>query len=244
MSGATQCLTPPPQTRLYLEKNITSQFSGMLSVLDKVAELILGYSPLEELVYKPFFGDWDALIAAATAWRNSATAVSVVAADLTALEEVLGDGWAGRGADAFREQLEEYIEGLQEYPDAARQMAEMLDASVEAGAAAAEAVAAAINLMVEVGMILLTELAVPVAGWVAGGATVALYGPRVMWAASNAVRAVNTVIRVIQLIHDAIGILNAAIAAIQAIVKVIETSGNLSREASEAITAADGLSSW
>ncbi|MDR0627692.1 MAG: WXG100 family type VII secretion target [Bifidobacteriaceae bacterium] len=241
MSDATAYLTDPAEGVIDLEAQIEAQVGCFATCIDKVADMILGYSPLEEWVFKPFFGDWAALTTAGAAWRCSGQAVGAVISDLESLSSRVDGGWDGQSADAFKQQLAEYIESMQGYPDAAQEMAEMLDAAVECGQAAAECVIAAINLIIEVGMIILEELAIPLLGVPAATATAMASTPMVLSTANNAILAIKTALKVISKIKECVAILMDVLDTIQLAVKAIQSSGNLSRQSAEAISAATGL---
>lgn len=73
----------------------------ILGGIDWVAEKILGFSILEEVVYKPFAGDWQQITAASLAWGHGADAMRALGANFSALASTTG-AWAGDAGQAFR----------------------------------------------------------------------------------------------------------------------------------------------
>ncbi len=72
-----------------------------LGGIDWVAEKLLGFSILEEVVYKPFAGDWQQISAASLAWGHGADAVRALGANFSALASTTG-AWTGEAGQAFR----------------------------------------------------------------------------------------------------------------------------------------------
>ncbi|MCR6703831.1 MAG: hypothetical protein NVV66_03785 [Cellulomonas sp.] len=74
----------------------------LLGSVDWVFEQLVGYSMLEELIFKPFAGDPRGVEKAAQAWSNVSGALQAVAANHAHLVSTTVTGWSGAAADAFR----------------------------------------------------------------------------------------------------------------------------------------------
>ncbi|WP_448630718.1 WXG100 family type VII secretion target [Cellulomonas soli] len=74
----------------------------VLGGLDWLAEQLLGFSILEEVVFKPFAGDFQDIKRASIAWSNTSQAFTAVAENFAGLTSSTMDGWKGEAGDAFR----------------------------------------------------------------------------------------------------------------------------------------------
>ncbi|AEI11742.1 WXG100 family type VII secretion target [Cellulomonas gilvus] len=74
----------------------------LLGSVDWVFQELVGYSMLEELIFKPFAGDPRGVEKAAQAWSNVSAALQAVAVNHAHLVSTTVTGWSGAAGDAFR----------------------------------------------------------------------------------------------------------------------------------------------
>ncbi len=84
----------------------------LLGSVDWVFEQLVGYSMLEELIFKPFAGDPRGVEKAAQAWTNVSGALQAVAQNHAHLVSTTVTGWSGAAADAFRGSMAAIAAGL------------------------------------------------------------------------------------------------------------------------------------
>lgn len=74
----------------------------VLGGLDWLAEKMVGFSILEEVVFKPFGGDFQDIKRASMAWSNTGQAFTAIAENYAGLTSPTMAGWKGEAGDAFR----------------------------------------------------------------------------------------------------------------------------------------------
>ena len=72
----------------------------VLGSVDWVFEQIFGFSLLDEVVYKPFAGDWNRVQQASEAWTHVGGALGAVSQNTTGMLPAMAE-WTGRGSEAF-----------------------------------------------------------------------------------------------------------------------------------------------
>lgn len=146
---------------------ITSNAIPGLSQIDAVVGLLLNFSPLEELVFKPFIGDWSSMERAAEAWPRCGQAVALVNQRVLGLSAALGDGWLGEAADEFDRCQKTLGQLLDELPFQCDQ-AGVMDAELAAFAKGiVEFIGEVLQGIISYGLGLVAALATPPVGWVA-----------------------------------------------------------------------------
>lgn len=135
--------------------------------VDGVIAAITGFSPLEEWVFKPLGGDWDALDKGAEAWKNAGKAADAIANNVASIPSQIGDSWTGAAADEFgraQTKLSTVIKPLRGTCDS---LGQMCSALAEMARAIAEFVAEILSDLSAWAMKMLASAVVPGAGEVA-----------------------------------------------------------------------------
>ena len=99
--------TVDPQTFLVTPTGSLSEIENLrwsagivLGSVDWVFEQIFGFSLLDEVVYKPFAGDWNRVQQASEAWTHVGGALGAVSQNTTGMLPAMAE-WTGRGSEAF-----------------------------------------------------------------------------------------------------------------------------------------------
>lgn len=133
-----------------------------------------GISPIEELV-KPIAGDWGALDEARSAWAQAGIACKGVGQNFAALPQQTQDSWKGDAGDAFRERMASLGENYATYSEGCALIGELTQGLIEMAKAVAEGIATVISFIGDIVERLALEASVPVFGWIAGAADVAVH---------------------------------------------------------------------
>lgn len=133
-----------------------------------------GVSPIEELV-KPIVGDWNQLEAARTGWLQAGLASAGVGRNFSALPEQTADGWKGEAGDAFRSRMTSLGESYSTYAEGCTLISELTEGLIEMAKAVAEGIATVVSFIGDIVERLALEASVPVFGWIAGAADVAVH---------------------------------------------------------------------
>ena len=135
--------------------------------VDGVIAAITGFSPLEEWVFKPLGGDWDALDKCSEAWKNAGKAADAIANNVASIPGQIGDSWTGAAANEFgraQTKLSSVIRPLRGTCDS---LGQMCSALAEMARAIAAFVAEILSDLSAWAMKMLASAVVPVAGEVA-----------------------------------------------------------------------------
>ncbi|GAA1238507.1 hypothetical protein [Oryzihumus leptocrescens] len=133
-----------------------------------------GIDPLEELV-KPLVGDWTAMQRAQGGWVQAGLASDAVGKNFAALPAQTQTSWQGGAGDAFRARMTSLSDGYTTYGRGCRALSELSGALVDGAKAAAEGIANVLQLLMSEVERLIVEATVPVVGWLAGAADVAIH---------------------------------------------------------------------
>ena len=202
--GIDTVLTPPtPASMLEQTKwRVENQSASGLGMIDTVVSLLVGFSPLEEWVYKPFVGDWRSMELAAEAWPRCGQAVQLINERVSTFGEFVTDGWDGKAAYEFGQchaRLGQLLEGLPQQCEQAGVMDQQL-ANFARGIL--EFINEVISGIVSFGLDLLSLLAVPVVGEINAAKVLAIAIPIVTgWA-----------IEVVNLFNEFLGFIEAVLA--------------------------------
>ncbi|WP_336661209.1 hypothetical protein [Leucobacter sp. USHLN154] len=202
--GIDTVLTPPTPATV-LEQTmwrVEHQSASGLGMIDTVVSLLVGFSPLEEWVHKPFVGDWRSMELAAEAWPRCGQAVQLINERVSSFGEFVTDDWQGEAAYEFgrcHERLGELLDGLPQQCEQAGVMDQQL-ANFARGIL--EFINEVISGIVSFGLDLLSIIAVPVLGQINAAKVLAIAIPIVAgW-----------VIEVIDLFNEFLGFIEAVIA--------------------------------
>lgn len=202
--GIDTVLTPPTPASV-LEQTmwrVEHQSASGLGMIDTVVSLLVGFSPLEEWVHKPFVGDWRSMELAAEAWPRCGQAVQLINERVSSFGEFVTDDWQGQAAYEFGQchaRLGQLLDGLPQQCEQAGVMDQQL-ANFARGIL--EFINEVISGIVSFGLDLLSVIAVPVVGQLNAAKVLAIAIPIVTgW-----------VIEVIDLFNEFLGFIEAVIA--------------------------------
>ena len=133
-----------------------------------------GVSPIEELV-KPIVGDWNQLAAAKEGWKQAGLACEGVGKNFAAVPGQTTDSWKGDAGDAFRTRMTSLGESYSTYSEGCTLIGELTQGLIEMAQAVAEGIATVISFIGDIVEQLALEASVPVVGWIAGAADVAIH---------------------------------------------------------------------
>ncbi|MDR1188097.1 MAG: WXG100 family type VII secretion target [Bifidobacteriaceae bacterium] len=218
-SGDVQAsLTAVSAPKSNLGDELLSALSPAAALLNQVSRYLLSFDPMDEWVVKPLFGDWGQLNAAAQAWQNSGQAVDTLIQNFKSVSARAGEEWEGQAADACMERVREFVQTMDAYPDAAAELAEMLEAVVQAADALGTIITSAIDILTTIAEQIIAALCVPVGGPAAAGAVAGFNSGRV-------IRTIGKVSKGLDKVEMVIGLLNSAVSAgiaVFSLVKALE----------------------
>jgi len=170
----------------------------VLGGLDWLAEQLVGFSILEEVVFKPFGGDFQDIKRASMAWSNTGSAFTAIAENFAGLTSSTMNGWKGDAGDAFRAAMVGCSGAFIGFSQVALIVSGLAQNVAYASQAACIAIGMILKKLSEKLIRISIEAAIPIAGWLAGAA--------------------ETII----LVQDIIGYVRLAYTTIEAIVDAID----------------------
>jgi len=171
--------------------------ASMLGSLDWLATQFLGFSILDELVLRPFGGDWQDVTRAALAWQNAASAVAAISENVMALTSATVDAWTGAGGDAFRAAMATASAAFAGFSRASSHVSELLSDIARVSHLACvtiEQITSSISTQL---LILAAEASIPIAGWASDAAHTVLVIQDIVTKVRSAQSVIELVIRAI-----------------------------------------------
>lgn len=153
-------------------KSLEAEAGLLLGTIMWFIRKAFGVSPIEELV-KPIAGDWKALMRAESAWESAGLACDAVSANFGALPGMTQD-WQGDAAPAFRSRMSELETNYSKYGEGCTTLSQLTGSLVTVSKSTASTISMILGWIAEEVTQLVACASVPVAGWIAGGAKVAL----------------------------------------------------------------------
>lgn len=138
----------------------------ILGGLDWIAEFFLGFSVLEETVFKPFGGDWEHIKKSSVAWSHAGQACMELSSNLSGLPEQT-ESWEGDAADAFRAAMAALAGAVLGLSYAADYVSGLVGQVGLVSTLACSAIGAILGFIANNLLALAVEAALPVAGWAA-----------------------------------------------------------------------------
>ncbi|MFD5599109.1 hypothetical protein ACFWHR_03530 [Leucobacter sp. NPDC058333] len=202
--GVDTVLTPPtPASQLEQTLwRVKNQSASGLGMIDTVVSMLVGFSPLDEWVYKPFVGDWRSMELAAEAWPKCGQAVELINTRVSTFGEFVTDDWDGEAAYEFgrcHEKLGQLLDGLPQQCEQAGLMDQQL-ANFARGIL--EFINEVISGIVSFGLDLLSLAAVPGVNAINAGKVLAIAIPII----------IGWTIDVVDLFNEFLGFIDAVIA--------------------------------
>jgi uncharacterized protein YukE len=219
------------------------QCGVVIGGVDGVISAITGFSPLEEWVFKPLAGDWNALDRGAVAWSSAGRAVQAVANNIDALPGQIGDAWSGAAFTSFANAQATIASNLKELPGSCDAMSEMTSTLADLARTIAEFVAMIIKALSHWAMKMLASAAVPIAGqvamggWIAElGAKIATWVPKLTGMINAFVSFVSKISAVVAKISGVILKIDKILATLVKAVKLIDKAAQQTTASSAAVT--------
>jgi uncharacterized protein YukE len=198
-------LAPPESHHGNFAPELRFNAGALLGGVDWFAEKAFGVSPLQDWVLKPFAGNWDQFDKAAQAWGSAGKAADGVGMNFGALTSQSVDAWQGDAGDKFRDRMESLSENYKTYAEGCAEIGKVADGLMSVSKAAAATVSMVVGFVSDLLERLIVEASVPVAGWLAGAADVALHIKQ-FWTKAREVY--QTIERVVNAVREVINALN------------------------------------
>lgn len=141
----------------------------LIGGVDWVVEKIAGVSFLEEVIYKPFAGDWKQIKSASGAWEFTGDAYTAVAQNLAGLVPSTSEAWEGVAGTAFRTTVGLGSRGAVAASGACGSIAGLYSLLVTVCKLVCKLLNKLLKQLNDWLLKLAAKLAVPVAGWIAAG---------------------------------------------------------------------------
>ena len=182
------------------KKGLTEKIQGgfengriIVSAVDVLIEALFHFSPVDEWIKKPFFGNWDELRGTAEQWRALAASLTELR---NAVEQVSSqvdeDTWSGQAADLFVIRNNSLAETAGKGPQPCIQVAQALEALADEVDAMFDMVMDAIEFIAEILAADAAELSVPVVGVLMVGAKASVDIKTVIDLATQVVQCLST----------------------------------------------------
>lgn len=195
----------PPTPASIVEQTmwrVQNQCATGLGMIDTVIGFLVGFSPLEEWVHKPFVGDWRSMELAAEAWPRCGEAVQLINERVSTMGEYVTDGWEGKAAYEFGRCHEKLGRLLATLPQQCEQAGVMDQQLANFARGILEFVNEVISGIVSFGLDLLSLIAVPVVGEINAAKVLAIAIPTI----------IGWTIEIIDLFNEFLGFIEAVIA--------------------------------
>lgn len=164
------------------EKGLTEKIHGgfakariAITAVDALCKAIFGYSPVDEWIKKPFFGDWDDLRATANQWRALAESLSALQGAVRNVSSNVDEtSWSGKAADLFVIRNNSLAETAGKGPQPCLEVAQALEALADEVDGTFDMVMDGIELLIELLAADAAEFSIPVVGPLVGTAQAAV----------------------------------------------------------------------
>jgi hypothetical protein len=185
-----------PQHNVSFIEDLRWSAGVLLGSIDWVAEQFLGVSVLEEYVFKPFGGDWEAMDRGSIAWSHCDKALTETASNFTGLPGQL-DEWTGRASAEFLGAMTVLGGATMGVSYAFGYASDLLDKVRLVAKLACAAIGSILKKISHKLMRIAIESSVPIAGWIVAAAEIAL-------AIDDVIKWVRRILTLITMILDAI----------------------------------------
>ena len=213
--------------------------------LDTVVDAIAHFSPLQEWVFKPLGGDWDALDRGAVAWQNAGKAANAIKENIESLPKQIGDSWQGKTQQSFARSQKTLAAAIEPLPAACEAMAQFCTGLADMARAIAEFVVDIITALTEFMIEMLASLAVPVAGEIAMPVWMAKLGIKLARWLPKLTQAIHKFLEFAERMFEIIEMIRAMAAKVETILNLLNNLANTiataNSAASRAITATSKL---
>ncbi|KFI63899.1 hypothetical protein [Bifidobacterium cuniculi] len=184
-----------------------------VKAVDAGIEFIFGFSPIDEWISKPFFGDWDELRETAAKWTALGNQLVDLSATLQALASAVDDStWAGLDANMFKKRSESLAKAAECGVSPCEDSAQALETLADFAENAFDLVMDIIDEIVTIAGWIIPELAAPVVGWAAIAAEV-----------THAVVLAGEIVKAIMQVTEATATFNQTTMSVQEAIQTAET---------------------
>ena len=169
----------------------------ILGGLDWVAEQFIGFSVLEESVFKPFGGDWEALNKASIAWGHSGRALMEMSSNLSALPDQV-DSWEGEASEMFRAAVAALAAATVGLSYAFDYVGGLVGNVATVSKLVCTAIGVTLGFISTNLLVIAAEAAVPVIGWAAAAAHIVVVTGYVITAVKGVYELINLILDAIE----------------------------------------------
>jgi hypothetical protein len=194
-SNPSSYLTAPHPQKSEIE-SLRWSAGPLLGGVDWIFEQFFHFSLLEDVIMKPFAGNWEAIEGVSIAWTNLGRASFEMAGNFSGLPSQC-TVWSGEASERFRASSLVMAGALTGVSAACDYVSGLVSIIVAVSKAAASAIGFALNMLVKHLLTLAAEAAVPVIGWVAAAIEVGLI-------IIDIVNGLRLIYNIVDLIYDAI----------------------------------------
>jgi len=173
-------------------ENLRWSAGPLLGGVDWIFEQLFHFSLLEDVIMKPITGNWEAIDESSIGWGHLGRAAFEMGENFTGLPEQTGT-WEGEAADMFRAAIAAMgaaLVGLSVACDYVSGLMEKVSMVAQLGATA---ILSSLGIITTLLLSAMAEGAIPVVGWIAAAATVAVIISRIV----TLVKAIYTIVNMI-----------------------------------------------
>lgn len=161
-----------PQTSTGEIESLRWSAGPIIGGVDWVFEQIFHFSLVEDVIMKPFAGNWEAIQGTAIAWTNLGAASTAMSENFVALPGQTA-AWTGEGSVQFKVAMDAIAGGLIGLTYACDYVSGLASSVAGVAEEAAAIIGDLLDQIAQKLMRLAVEAAIPVAGWVAGAVEIA-----------------------------------------------------------------------
>lgn len=165
-------LVAPDMTENFVEE-LRWKAGVILGSVDWVAEQFLGYSVLEEFVFKPFGGDWHAIGAATQAWQHTDRALMETGSNFSGLPGQV-DSWTSEASVAFLGAMTGMSAAAVAMSGASGFVSSLMAKVATVAKLTCSIIATLLRKISDKLLRIAAEAAIPVAGWIAAAVEVVI----------------------------------------------------------------------
>jgi uncharacterized protein YukE len=182
-----------------------SQASLIVAGLDMACQFLGLPNPVDELIRKPFFGDWDQLSESSDQWKGLSDGLGGVGDAVTQAAADVRDGiWQGEASDAFAQCCQTFDSLFEAGVAPCSEIAEALDALAELAQTTFDLVLTAVETFADLAMGIEELVAAGALAWTGVGAVVFLVkGVDLAFTIQQAADVVNDAVKAISEVADA-----------------------------------------
>lgn len=148
-----------------------NNLSAAVQIVNSLCEFLFNINIVDELIEKPFFGDWHVVIDTANSWEDAALLLEESANSLTPVANSLSE-WEGEARKAFGEYVDILVKTIESGIAPCHEMHDALNLLAEIVDGALDLIISIVNQVISGLEMLLGECSLGPLGWVASSATI------------------------------------------------------------------------